>query len=51
MHRRILIIDDHDDLATALHEVFSHVGHEVKVIEERTEALAMDDLDVRHCDH
>ena len=45
MQRRILIIDDHDDLATALEEVFTHVGHEVKVIEERSDALAMDNLE------
>ena len=45
MQRRILIIDDHDDLATALDEVFSHVGHYVKVLEERAEAMAIGYLD------
>ena len=45
MQRRILIIDDHDDLATALDEVLTHVGHEVSVISERTEALARRDLE------
>ncbi len=45
MQRKILIIDDHDDLATALEEVFTHVGHEVSVIEDRTRALEIDDLD------
>ena len=45
MQRRILIIDDHDDLATALEEVFLHIGHEVRVMEERSEALAMDNLE------
>jgi len=45
MQRKILIIDDHDDLATALEEVFVHVGHEVKVVEHRTEALAMANID------
>lgn len=45
MQRRILIIDDHDDLATSLEEVFSHVGHDVKVIEDRTDALALTDLE------
>lgn len=45
MQRRILIIDDHDDLAPALDEVFSHVGHEVKTLEERADALAMDNLE------
>lgn len=45
MQRRILIIDDHDDLASALDEVFSHVGHEVKILQNRAEALAMENLD------
>ena len=45
MQRRILIIDDHNDLATALDEVLSHVGHDVTVIEKRVEALAMENLD------
>jgi serine/threonine-protein kinase RsbW len=45
MHRRILIIDDHDDLATSLEEVFSHVGHEVKVVESRADALVTNDLE------
>ncbi len=44
MQRRILIIDDHDDLATALDEVFSHVGHEVKILEERTDAVAIENI-------
>lgn len=39
MQRKILIIDDHDDLATSLTEVFSHIGHEVKVLENRADAL------------
>lgn len=42
MQRKILIIDDHDDLATALDEVFTHTGHEVKILEDRDEALALD---------
>ncbi len=45
MNRRILIIDDHDDLATALDEVFSHIGHEVTVIEKRSQAMALKGLD------
>ncbi len=45
MQRRILIIDDHDDLATSLHEVFTHVGHFVHVVEDRQEALAIDNFD------
>ncbi len=48
MQRKILIIDDHDDLATALEEVFTHVGHVVKVIERRSEAieLKLDEFDL-----
>ena len=42
MQRKILIIDDHDDLATALDEVFTHVGHSVEVLESRHEALTTD---------
>lgn len=42
MHRKILIIDDHDDLATALDEVFTHVGHSVDILETRSEALRRD---------
>ncbi|MGQ0543472.1 MAG: ATP-binding protein [Blastocatellia bacterium] len=45
MHRRILIIDDHDDLATSLEEVFSHVGHEVRIVENRKDALAVADIE------
>lgn len=45
MQRRILIIDDHDDLASALTEVFSHGGHEVTVLESRAEALAAQGLE------
>lgn len=58
MQRKILIIDDHDDLATSLSEVFSHTGHLVDVVESRSGALAIDeiesydvvitDLDVKH---
>ena len=40
MQRKILIIDDHDDLATALDEVFTHVGHHVDVLEKRSDAVA-----------
>jgi serine/threonine-protein kinase RsbW len=41
MKRRILIIDDHDDLATSLEEVFAASGHDVKIVGNRTEALEM----------
>ncbi len=44
MQRRILIIDDHDDLATSLHEVFTHVGHFVHVVADRQEALAIENI-------
>jgi serine/threonine-protein kinase RsbW len=39
MQRKILIIDDHDDLGSALREKYSGLGHEVKIIETRREAL------------
>src|SRR5690606_11199831 len=45
MQRRILFIDDNDDLATSLAEVFVHVGHQARVVETRTEALAIKDID------
>lgn len=45
MQRRILIIDDHDDLASSLAEVFTHEGHEVTAVETRQEALALDGID------
>lgn len=44
MQRRILIIDDHDDLASALEEVFTHVGHDVSVLEDRDQALAIENI-------
>lgn len=44
MQRRILIIDDHDDLATSLEEVFTHVGHQVAVVESRADAINSGDL-------
>ena len=45
MQRRILIIDDHNDLAEALQEVFSHVGHFVQVVEDRSKALAIGNIE------
>lgn len=45
MQRRILIIDDHDDLATSLQEVFEHVGHYVEIIENRRNALAIENME------
>lgn len=44
MQRRILIIDDHDDLATALEEVFTAIGHSVKLLETRADALDVTDI-------
>lgn len=45
MQRKILIIDDHDDLASALTEVFVHSGHELTVLESREDALAIENLE------
>jgi len=45
MQRKILIIDDHNDLAEALQEVFSHLGHYVRIVENRDDALAVEKTD------
>ena len=45
MQRRVLIIDDHDDLASSLRRVLRSFGHEVSILENRDEALAVDDLE------
>jgi len=45
MYRKILIIDDRNDLAEALEEVFTHLGHQVTVVETRSEALRIENLD------
>ena len=45
MQRRILIVDDHDDLSTALEEVFSNSGYYVKTTESRAEAVELDETD------
>ena len=45
MQRRILIIDDHDDLASALEEVFAAMGHSVALLESRADALESSDFD------
>ncbi len=45
MQRKILIIDDHDDLATALDEVFGHVGHTVKIVESRMDAMSIKNME------
>ena len=45
MQRRILIVDDHDDLSSALEEVFSKSGYFVKTTESRDEAVELDETD------
>lgn len=45
MQRKILIIDDHDDLATSLRSVFSAAGHEVEILETRAEAVEFENID------
>ncbi|MGB7068751.1 MAG: ATP-binding protein [Pyrinomonadaceae bacterium] len=45
MKRQILIIDDHDDLASSLGSVFSTDGHIVKIVDSRKEALDVEDLE------
>ena len=45
MKRQILIIDDHDDLCSALKKEFEVLGHQVKTVETRAEAVAIDELD------
>ena len=44
MQREILIIDDHDDLASALSKVFARTGLNVKVLESRADAVEIGDL-------
>jgi len=45
MQRRILIIDDLDDLATALEEVFTALGHSVVLLETRSAALEVPNIE------
>ena len=45
MQRRILIVDDHDDLSSALKEVFSKSGYYVQTTESRDEAVVLDETD------
>lgn len=49
MQRRILIIDDHDSLATALEEVFTAVGHSVATLESRADALDIANFEQFDC--
>jgi serine/threonine-protein kinase RsbW len=45
MQRRILIIDDHDDLASATEEVFVELGHHVDIVDNREDALKIDNIE------
>ena len=45
MQRKILIIDDHDDLASSLRAAFSALGHAVEVLETREDAIAIENID------
>ncbi|MCY7374633.1 MAG: ATP-binding protein [Pyrinomonadaceae bacterium] len=40
MHKKILIVDDYDDLGTALMEEFGKDGNLVKIVKTRTDAVA-----------
>ena len=42
MQKKILIVDDHDDLKTVLTQVFSKIGYSVKTTESRQEAVELD---------
>jgi serine/threonine-protein kinase RsbW len=44
MQRKILLIDDHDDLASAMEEVFAHTGHTVQIVDSRSAALSVERL-------
>ncbi len=41
MQKKILIVDDHDDLSTVLTGEFSELGHLIKFAESRDEAVAL----------
>ena len=45
MQRKFLIIDDHDDLSSGLKELFTKVGYAVKTVENRDEAVALEEID------
>ncbi len=45
MQRKFLIIDDHDSLSSGLKEVFVKLGYSVKTIENRDEAVALQEID------
>jgi serine/threonine-protein kinase RsbW len=44
MQRRILIIDDHNDLASALSTVFTETSNYVEIVENRIDALNIKDI-------
>lgn len=44
MQRKILIIDDYDDLATSLRTTFESAGHNVEVLDSRQQAMDHEDL-------
>ena len=43
--RRILVVDNNDELRALLEQVLGRLGHEVVVTGEREKALAREDLD------
>ncbi len=43
--RRILVVDNNDELRTLLEQVLGKLGHDVVVTGERDKALAREDLD------
>lgn len=45
MQRRILIIDDHDDLASATEEIFAGLGHSVDIVDNREDALKIEHIE------
>lgn len=45
MERRILIIDDHDDLASAMRSKFVDQGHKVAIVEDRDSAMQVERLE------
>jgi serine/threonine-protein kinase RsbW len=45
MQRKILIIDDHDDLTSALKTEFTKLGHTVETVEDRAEAVELDNIE------
>jgi serine/threonine-protein kinase RsbW len=45
MQRKILIIDDYDDLASSLSDVFHAAGHSIEIVHNRDEAIEDKDLE------